>query len=76
MEDFLCNTNVYGHLNILFVTGVVRLDPAAVAVSTSVSWTKQKFDAWPSSRQKKNTRDKCNQHWEDLFGIRSPFGDY
>ena len=77
MDDFLCNDSVYAKLNILFVTGVVRLDPAAtgatsVAASAATSSIdKQKFDAWPAECQIQNARDSCQQHWRDQ-GI--PFG--
>ena len=40
---------LYAKLNILYVTGVVRLDPAALAAATSVTLaTQQQFDAWPN----------------------------
>jgi len=51
LDEYYCNESTYANLNILFVTGVVRLDPSAVS-STSAAFSKKEFDAWPTKEQK------------------------
>lgn len=75
MEEYYCNESTYANLNILFVAGVMQLDPSVTtAASTSVAFSKQKFDAWPTKEQKDEAIRKRNKRWSHL-GIRIP-SDY
>ncbi len=71
-DEYYCNDSVYSNLNILYVTGVVRLEhSAAVTVEDEAGVS---FDAWPTNSQKKETRRKGVQHWASM-GLRNYFGD-
>ena len=49
-----CNENVYGNLNVLWVSGVIRMKNTAGKEKGKVAAAKEEFDAWPSERAKAN----------------------
>lgn len=58
IERFFCNETVYGKMNLLWVTGSVRLDPEAVNVVKGVSEVDKILDKWPPADVK--AADKKN----------------
>ena len=67
----------YSNLSLLYVTGLVRLDPSIEATSTSVSMPREKFDAWPSKDERKKRLATAKKYFkkikcEDILLERSP----
>lgn len=77
-DEYYCNDSAYSSMNILYVTGVIRLEypPAATSAAVATKTSKKtKFDVWPTYRQKRESRRKCNQHWSSM-GLGNYFADY
>jgi len=61
-DDYYCNESTYTNLNILFVSGLVRLDASVAPTSMSVA----SFDAWPTKKQLKETSRRGRKHFAQI----------
>lgn len=62
MEGLFCNDEVYGNFNILWVTGVVRLDPAA-----SKGYEQKDFNVWPAENNRLDAKTYRHAKWEESY---------
>ena len=78
VEANFCNESVYGSVNVLWVSGVIRMEEGTrntvdSAVAVAPTSTNQTFDVWPSPTAKarmKKTQGKIAMHAEmyDSYG--------
>ena len=62
----------YSNLSLLYVTGLIRLDPSIEATSTAVTMPRKKFEkVWPTKEQRKAALVAAKKHFEDM-GIDIP----
>ena len=70
-QAFFCNESVYGTLNVLWVSGVIRMDNQS-AKSEFTLEEGQPFDAWPSKEglaMSKNNKNRIERLLEENAGI-------
>lgn len=72
MAAQFCNDMVYGKLNILWTTGVVRLDTSVAATA----YEKKAFDAWPAESEKLDSATHRYQPWNNAYPRVFEDGEY
>ena len=73
---FFCNESVYGNLNILGVSGLIRMDKDKKSNGSSKKGFEVKFDAWPS-KEAKATSDNNKARIERFMAERDdPYWDW
>ena len=65
-DDYYCNESTYSNLSILFVTGLVRLDPTIDPASLAVTLPDGEFDAWPTEEHTEKTKKAIRKHFKDM----------
>ena len=57
----------YSNLSLLYVTGLIRLDPSIEATSTAVTMPRKKFEkVWPTKEQRKAALVAAKKHFKDM----------
>ena len=70
-NEYYCNESTYTNLNILFVSGLVRLDTSVAPASKSAVPTEEKFDAWPTKEQLKDASRRGHENFARM-GLDMP----
>eukprot|EP00984_Skeletonema_dohrnii_P006675 scaffold2374_cov78-Skeletonema_dohrnii-CCMP3373.AAC.6 len=66
-DDYYCNESTYSNLSLLYVTGLIRLDPSIQATSTAVAMPRKKFEkVWPTKEHRKAALVAAKKHFEDM----------
>ena len=70
-DQYYCNESTYANFDILFVTGLVKLDR-----SVETSFAGRRFDAWPTAQQRKERSKSIQNHFEEMGIPPRIYGDY
>jgi hypothetical protein len=65
MESYFCNEEVYGNVNILWVTGAIRLNSSSTG---PVLDDKVAFDVWPTESAKLDAKTYRKKGWDYAHG--------
>jgi len=72
VEGSFCNENVYGKVNILWVTGVVRMEDTTVMPKPRCTCHDDEFNAWPELERQIMQRENLQEHIVDYRTTNPP----